>query len=217
MTTNAGAEQMAKRSIGFSRAGDGERQPGGDQALFTPEFRNRLSRHPVTRWTRSPSRASGTVILDWIAVGGEGVTIDINERRATGWRSMATTRRWVGVPCAGHQGGDQEALAEELLFGKLEHGGTCGFTVATATPLRPGTEGRACGERRRLEENSEEEHPTQKTQWRGRNAKELFGDKRTFCGLCVMATLLDVFRMTNKNAGSAGRFCLERSLSGRGR
>ena len=42
MTTNAGASEMAKQSIGFGR---GRREEAGNEAIertFTPEFRNRL-------------------------------------------------------------------------------------------------------------------------------------------------------------------------------
>src|SRR6185437_654972 len=128
MTTNAGASDAAKDSIGFGR---GKREGEDEEAikkLFTPEFRNRLdatiSFAPLGRDTID--RVVEKFVLELEAqLIDRDVTFDLT--------SEAT--RWLGEKCYDDAFGARplarviqdhikKPLADEILCGKLENGGT---------------------------------------------------------------------------------------------
>ncbi|MGE0081687.1 MAG: ATP-dependent Clp protease ATP-binding subunit ClpA [Thiohalomonadaceae bacterium] len=133
MTTNAGAEQMAKRSIGFTEQ---ETVTDGMEAikrLFTPEFRNRLD--AIIQFNSLDPKTIKNVVDKFLLelesqLEQKGVTLDVDEAardwlaergydKAMGARPMARViKETIKKP-----------LAEELLFGKLEHGGHVTVTV----------------------------------------------------------------------------------------
>ncbi|MFA7559080.1 MAG: AAA family ATPase, partial [Hydrogenophaga sp.] len=133
MTTNAGAEQMAKRSIGFTEQ---ETVTDGVEAikrLFTPEFRNRLD--AIIHFNSLDQKTIKSVVDKFLLelesqLEQKGVSIDVDEAardwlaergydRAMGARPMARViKETIKKP-----------LAEELLFGKLERGGHVTVTV----------------------------------------------------------------------------------------
>ena len=128
MTTNAGAAMMAKASIGFGR----DKREGEDQAeierLFAPEFRNRLD--AVIPFSNLPPEIVAQVVDKFIIqletqLADRHVTIELSD----------AARKWLGDkgfdPLYGArplsrviQDSVKKPLAEELLFGKLEKGGT---------------------------------------------------------------------------------------------
>ncbi|MBL4613052.1 MAG: AAA family ATPase, partial [Emcibacter sp.] len=127
MTTNAGAMEMSKEAIGFGanvREGDDEE---AIKKLFTPEFRNRLDA-TVSFKNLSPD-VMGRVVEKFILE----LEMQLEERHvhinmtpaAKTWLSEKGYDRLYGArPLARTiQEYVKKPLANELLFGKLLHGG----------------------------------------------------------------------------------------------
>jgi ATP-dependent Clp protease ATP-binding subunit ClpA len=128
MTTNAGATDMARPPMGFNR----ERREGEDteavNRLFTPEFRNRLD--AVIPFSGLPPEVIAKVVEKFIfqleaQLADRGVTIELSEG----------AHKWIGEKGYDEKFGARplarviqeyikKPLADELLFGKLENGGT---------------------------------------------------------------------------------------------
>jgi ATP-dependent Clp protease ATP-binding subunit ClpA len=144
MTTNAGASDMARNGIGF---GDVSKADAGDEAvkrMFTPEFRNRLD-----------------AIVPFAYLGGEVIARVVEKfvlqlelqlaEQNVHIQFDGDAREWLGVrgydrlygarPMARLiQEKVKQPLAEELLFGKLRHGGEVHVSVkddALAFELTP--------------------------------------------------------------------------------
>ena len=129
MTSNAGAADMTARKVGFSD--DGPEASDANRALervFTPEFRNRLDK--VVFFT-----ALGKDVIRKVADKMLGELelqlIDRNVRitytdAAAEWISERGYDRLYGARPMARLIDEQikEKLVDELLFGKLEHGGT---------------------------------------------------------------------------------------------
>jgi len=128
MTTNAGASDAARESIGFGR---GKRE-GEDEAaiknLFTPEFRNRLdatiafaplSREVIDRVVEKFVLELEAQLID------RDVTFDLTPE-ATRWLGEKGYDDAFGArPLARViQDHIKKPLADEILFGKLQNGGT---------------------------------------------------------------------------------------------
>jgi ATP-dependent Clp protease ATP-binding subunit ClpA len=128
MTTNAGASDMAKPPMGFER---GRREGEDTEAvnrLFTPEFRNRLD--AVIPFGGLPPEVIARVVDKFIfqleaQLSERSVTIELTD----------AARKWIGEIGYDEKFGARplgrviqehikKPLADELLFGKLEHGGT---------------------------------------------------------------------------------------------
>ena len=127
MTTNAGAQDLAKPAIGFGR----ETREGDDQEailrLFTPEFRNRLDAI-IAFAALSPEVVSRVVDKFVIQLesqlGDRDVAIELSEA-ARAWLAVKGYDKLYGArPLARViQEYIKKPLAEELLFGKLAKGG----------------------------------------------------------------------------------------------
>ncbi|MDE2162052.1 MAG: ATP-dependent Clp protease ATP-binding subunit ClpA [Alphaproteobacteria bacterium] len=128
MTTNAGASDAAKDSIGFGR---GKREGEDEEAikkLFTPEFRNRLDATiafaPLGRETID--RVVEKFVLELEAqLIDRDVTFDLTPE-ATRWLGEKGYDDAFGArPLARViQDHIKKPLADEILFGKLKSGGT---------------------------------------------------------------------------------------------
>jgi len=128
MTTNAGASDAARESIGFGR---GKREGDDEEAikrLFTPEFRNRLDATiafaPLGRETID--RVVEKFVLELEAqLTDRDVTFDLTPE-ATRWLGRKGHDDHFGArPLARViQDHIKKPLADEILFGKLKHGGT---------------------------------------------------------------------------------------------
>jgi ATP-dependent Clp protease ATP-binding subunit ClpA len=134
MTTNAGAQEMARPSIGFTQQDHASDGMEAIRRLFTPEFRNRLDAIIPFAGLDRPTveRVVDKLILEVeMQLEQKGVSLSLDEpaRRwiaAKGWdpkmgaRPMARTlQEYIKRP-----------LAEELLFGRLVGGGQVRVSVA---------------------------------------------------------------------------------------
>ncbi len=134
MTTNAGAQEMARPSIGFTHADHASDGMEAIRRSFTPEFRNRLdaviqfaSLDPVTI-----ERVVDKMVVEVeMQLEQKGVTISLDD----------AARRWIAEkgydPKMGArpmartiQEHIKRPLAEELLFGRLVGGGHVRISVA---------------------------------------------------------------------------------------
>jgi len=127
MTTNAGAQEMARPSIGFTHADNASDGMEAIRRIFSPEFRNRLD--AVIQFAAldpaTIERVVDKMILEVEAqLEQKGVTISLDD----------AARRWVATrgydPKMGArpmartiQEHIKRPLAEELLFGRLASGG----------------------------------------------------------------------------------------------
>jgi len=127
MTTNAGAQEMARASIGFTHADNASDGLEAIRRIFSPEFRNRLD--AVIQFASLDAvtieRVVDKMILEVEAqLEQKGVTISLDD----------AARRWVAEkgydPKMGArpmartiQEHIKRPLAEELLFGRLASGG----------------------------------------------------------------------------------------------
>jgi ATP-dependent Clp protease ATP-binding subunit ClpA len=134
MTTNAGAQDMARASIGFMQSDNSSDGMEAIKRLFTPEFRNRLDAviqfAPLDAITIE--RVVDKLIVEveaQLEQKGVSITLDDAARRwiaergydpKMGARPMARTiQEFIKRP-----------LAEELLFGKLASGGQVRVSVS---------------------------------------------------------------------------------------
>jgi ATP-dependent Clp protease ATP-binding subunit ClpA len=134
MTTNAGASDMAKAAIGFGKS----QREGDDQEainrLFTPEFRNRLD--AIIPFGNLPPEVVHQVVQKFVLqleaqLADRGVTFDLSEE-AVKWLAEKGYDSRMGARPLGRviQENIKQPLAEEVLFGKLQKGGTVKVTVA---------------------------------------------------------------------------------------
>jgi ATP-dependent Clp protease ATP-binding subunit ClpA len=128
MTTNAGAADAAKNAIGFGR---GKREGDDEEAikqLFSPEFRNRLD--AVITFSALSHEVIDKVVEKFV-MELEAQLID----RDVTFELSAEATRWLGEkgyddtfgarPLARViQDTIKRPLADEILFGQLQHGGT---------------------------------------------------------------------------------------------
>lgn len=138
MTSNAGAASMAQSPMGFNRA----RREGDDteaiNKLFTPEFRNRLD--AVIPFSGLQPEVIAKVVEKFAfqleaQLADRGVTIELSD----------DARSWIGRKGYDEKFGARplarviqeyikRPLADELLFGRLENGGTVKVVVKGEEP-----------------------------------------------------------------------------------
>jgi len=134
MTTNAGAQDMARPSIGFTQSDSASDGMEAIRRLFTPEFRNRLDAI-IQFGTLDPitiERVVDKLIVEVeMQLEARGVQISLDD----------AARRWVAEkgydPKMGArpmarviQEHIKRPLAEELLFGRLANGGSVRVSVS---------------------------------------------------------------------------------------
>jgi ATP-dependent Clp protease ATP-binding subunit ClpA len=134
MTTNAGAADLARPALGF---GSSKREGDDTEAInrmFTPEFRNRLD--AVIAFSGLPPEIILKVVEKFVfqleaQLADRGVTIELGEDAAR-WLAEKGYDEKFGARPLGRviQEHIKKPLADELLFGKLEHGGTVRVFVA---------------------------------------------------------------------------------------
>jgi ATP-dependent Clp protease ATP-binding subunit ClpA len=141
MTTNAGAQEMSKSAIGFGR----DKREGEDQEainrMFTPEFRNRLDAIVPFAYlgTEVVSRVVDKFILQLeLQLADQNVHIQFDSD-ARGWLGERGYDKLYGArPMARLiQEKVKQPLAEELLFGKLAHGGEVHVTTKDGDTGKP--------------------------------------------------------------------------------
>jgi ATP-dependent Clp protease ATP-binding subunit ClpA len=127
MTTNAGASDMARQGIGF---GDTSKEDAGDEAvkrMFTPEFRNRLD--AIVPFSYLPTEVISRVVDKFILqlelqLADQNVHIQFDGDARSWLADRGYDKLYGARPMARLiQEKVKQPLAEELLFGKLAHGG----------------------------------------------------------------------------------------------
>ena len=128
MTTNAGASDMAKATIGFER----EERVGEDieaiERMFTPEFRNRLD--ATVPFAALPPEVVTRVVDKFIMelevqLDDRNVVIELTDSAREWLAKKGYDPKYGARPLARViQEHIKKPLAEELLFGKLAKGGT---------------------------------------------------------------------------------------------
>ncbi|HVY11981.1 MAG TPA: AAA family ATPase, partial [Alphaproteobacteria bacterium] len=127
MTTNAGATELAKHAIGFTRESRAGEDMDAINKMFTPEFRNRLD--AIVPFKNLPAEVVGRVVDKFILQ----LEAQLSDRQVSISLSDAA-RQWLAEkgydPTFGArplarliQESVKKPLAEELLFGKLQKGG----------------------------------------------------------------------------------------------
>ncbi len=133
MTTNAGAEQMSRRSIGFANQDHSTDAMEVIRRQFTPEFRNRLD--GIIQFKALDESTIGHVVDKFLIeleaqLDEKKVSVDVDEE-ARAWLAERGYDPKMGArPMARViQENIKKPLAEELLFGKLVNGGRVQVTV----------------------------------------------------------------------------------------
>ncbi|MDO7834953.1 ATP-dependent Clp protease ATP-binding subunit ClpA [Sphingobium sp. HBC34] len=147
MTTNAGASDMAKESIGFGEFTREDVQEDAVKKLFTPEFRNRLD--AIVPFDYLPTEVVARVIDKFILqlelqLADRDVHITLDDESKE-WLTTKGYDKLYGARPMGRliQEKIKQPLAEELLFGKLVHGGEVHVRIKDAaltfeiTPAAP--------------------------------------------------------------------------------
>jgi ATP-dependent Clp protease ATP-binding subunit ClpA len=127
MTTNAGAGEMSRASIGFTRQDHSTDGMEIIRRIFSPEFRNRLD--AVVQFKPLDQQTIGHVVDKFVIeleaqLDERNVTIEVDDA-ARAWLAEHGYDPQMGArPMARLiQDRIKRALAEELLFGRLERGG----------------------------------------------------------------------------------------------
>jgi ATP-dependent Clp protease ATP-binding subunit ClpA len=134
MTTNAGAQEMNRPSIGFVNADHSSDGMEAVRRLFSPEFRNRLD--AIIQFAPLDARTIERVVEKLVVeaemqLEQKGVTLVV-DAAARGWIAARGYDPKMGArPMARViQEHVKRPLAEELLFGKLSGGGQALVTLA---------------------------------------------------------------------------------------
>ncbi len=127
MTTNAGAEQMNRASVGFTHQDHSHDSGEAIKRTFTPEFRNRLD--AIVQFEPLDKRSIGHVVDKFIVeleaqLDEKQVSLEM-DNRAREWLAERGYDPQMGArPMARViQDNIKKYLAEELLFGRLAKGG----------------------------------------------------------------------------------------------
>jgi ATP-dependent Clp protease ATP-binding subunit ClpA len=127
MTTNAGADRMSRSSVGFTTQDHAGDAIESIKHMFSPEFRNRLD--AIIQFNSLDNRTISNVVDKFLIeleaqLDDKKVTVEITED-ARAWLAKHGYDKTMGArPMARLiQDKVKRPLAEELLFGQLEHGG----------------------------------------------------------------------------------------------
>ncbi len=138
MTTNAGAADMARESIGFGNATREDAQEDAVKKMFTPEFRNRLD--AIVPFAYLPPAVVSRVVDKFILqlelqLADRGVHIDLDEEARLWLIDRGYDKLYGARPMARLiQEKIKQPLAEELLFGKLVNGGEVKVRIKDNAP-----------------------------------------------------------------------------------
>ena len=127
MTTNAGAFEASQNAIGFGDQDTSDNSMEAIKRAFTPEFRNRLD--AIIQFNALTSEDIRSVVDKFIAqlqgqLDESGVSMEV-DKTARAWLAEHGYDSKMGArPMARViQEHIKKPLAEEILFGKLKHGG----------------------------------------------------------------------------------------------
>jgi ATP-dependent Clp protease ATP-binding subunit ClpA len=138
MTTNAGAADMASEGIGFGNVSKEDASDEAVKRMFSPEFRNRLD--AIVPFGYLPPEVVARVVDKFILqlelqLADRNVHIELDED-ARKWLTERGYDRLYGARPMGRlvQEKIKQPLAEELLFGKLAHGGEVKVRIKDHAP-----------------------------------------------------------------------------------
>ena len=127
MTTNAGAAELAKPTLGFGTSTRAGEELEAIKNLFTPEFRNRLD--AIVPFAPLSSEVMTLVVGKFLReLEGQllekKVQLEVT-REAQNWLALKGYDRTMGARPLARVIQDhlKKPLADELLFGRLKHGG----------------------------------------------------------------------------------------------
>jgi len=154
MTTNAGAQEMARASIGFTEQDHSSDGMGVIKKAFTPEFRNRLD--SIIQFGSLSPETIRTVVDKFLVdlqvqLDEKGVVLHVEES-ARDWFVEHGYSESMGARPMGRliQEKLKKALAEDILFGQLKEGGDVFVTAADSIEIR--VEANVKGKKRALAE-----------------------------------------------------------------
>ncbi|MGM0632947.1 MAG: ATP-dependent Clp protease ATP-binding subunit ClpA [Pseudomonadota bacterium] len=133
MTTNAGASEMSKPSIGFTKQNKAHDGSEAIRRTFTPEFRNRLD--ATVQFGPLQPETIRTVVDKFLVelqvqLDSKKVTIRVDEAAREWFVEHGYNESMGARPMARLiQDKLKKALAEEILFGQLSDGGDVQVTV----------------------------------------------------------------------------------------
>ncbi|MDP9142041.1 MAG: ATP-dependent Clp protease ATP-binding subunit ClpA [Pseudomonadota bacterium] len=146
MTTNAGAEESSRRTMGFTTQSHHVDAMEAIRRMFTPEFRNRLD---ATVAFAPLGEAEILRVVDKFIIqleeqlGAKGVQLEVDESARLWMAERGYDPKMGARPMARViQENIKRPLAEELLFGKLAHGGRAHVTLGDKNELVFELEGR---------------------------------------------------------------------------
>ena len=134
LTSNAGSREMSAASIGFTEGGPGTKARTAIERMFSPEFRNRLD--AIVTFKALSAEAMETIVEKFVMQ----LESQLKDRKVAIALS-AEARAWLAKkgydPKMGArplarviQRDVRDPLTDEILFGKLEGGGTVTIGVA---------------------------------------------------------------------------------------
>jgi ATP-dependent Clp protease ATP-binding subunit ClpA len=127
MTTNAGARELGKGSVGFVEGSTKDKAGGALEKVFSPEFRNRLD--AMVWFNPLPKSAIVRVVDKFIMeleqqLGERQITFDLTEAARSWMSEKGYDDRFGARPMTRViQDHIKKPLADEILFGRLEKGG----------------------------------------------------------------------------------------------
>ena len=134
MTTNAGAQEAARESIGFARQDHSSDAMGALKKMFTPEFRNRLD--AIMQFNALPMEVIKNIVDKFLVelqtqLDAKKVQLEVDED-ARDWLAREGYDERMGARPMQRliQEKIKRQLAEDILFGELaNNGGTVRVTV----------------------------------------------------------------------------------------
>ena len=127
MTTNAGADRMSRASVGFTQQDHSHDSMEVIKQMFSPEFRNRLN--AIIQFNPLDTVTIKNVVDKFLVelqaqLDSKKVFVDVDES-ARNWLAEHGYDKIMGARPMERLIREKikKPLAEELLFGKLEHGG----------------------------------------------------------------------------------------------
>ena len=127
MTTNAGAQEAARESIGFAPQDHSSDAMGALKKMFTPEFRNRLD--AIMQFNALPMAVIKTIVDKFLVelqaqLDAKKVQLEVDED-ARDWLAKEGYDEKMGARPMQRliQEKIKRQLAEDILFGELSHGG----------------------------------------------------------------------------------------------
>jgi ATP-dependent Clp protease ATP-binding subunit ClpA len=140
MTTNAGAQEVSRASIGFTTQDHSSDAMGVIEKIFSPEFRNRLD--AIIQFAAldalSVARVVDKLIVELEAkLEGNNVTLELDDTARSWIAERGYDPKMGARPMARIiQEHIKRPLAEELLFGKLENGGHVRISLGSDDTLK---------------------------------------------------------------------------------